>query len=366
MTEHPEPRELHELLAGCLPSGRVRTVVHHLIRGCPVCGAAMASFAEGLLEQERSRGKEAASRGPVLAEDPGYDDAIDRVIESVHHYGRDAAFVRAKTREVLSRIEKHGIDGLADSAPQFKGFAACEALLERSWALRHEDPLQMVELANYATVLADRLSPQPHGPRRLADLRCRIWAALGNAYRVADDLGTAEWALGKAAGFFDQGTGDELLASRLCDLQASLLGAQRRFAPALEALDVVQTIQQRLGDEHLAGRALIKKGIYTGYANDPAAAVTLLAEGFEKIDPAREPALALSAIHNIACFLVDLGRFQEARSLVRVNLWRYVRHGAHLDRIKLRGLQGLIEAGLQNFDLAERELREARTGLAEL
>ena len=66
-----------------------------------------------------------------------------------------------------------------------------------------------------------------------------------------------------------RGTEDELLAARLFNIQASLLGDARRFDLAETALDLVFAIHRRRGDKHQAGRALIKKGIYAGYQGNP-------------------------------------------------------------------------------------------------
>lgn len=272
------------------------------------------------------------------------------------------ASVLARSREALALLEAGGLEGLAAAPSELKGLPAYEAFLERSWSLRHEDPEEMVRLALYATLVAGRLDPEVHGAAQVNDLQCRAWAALGNAYRVADDLDAADFALGRAAELFLEGTRDELLGAHLFDLQASLYGARRSFAAALETLGVIHDLYLRRGDAHLAGRALIKKGIYTGHANDPDEAIRLLQRGLSEIDAEREPQLALSAIHNIAYFLIECGRYREARTLVWQNLPRYETHGGHLDRIKLQGLRGLICAGLGELDRAEDYLAGARRG----
>lgn len=355
MAEHPTPDELQDFLAGGLSAARNRFVVAHLLRGCAACSAALPAEAEVLL----------GTASTVPKESPAYDEAIDRAFAAQRWYGLDALKQRARVRDAFARIKARGIEGLAEAPSDLKGTPAVEALLEQSWALRHDDPQGMLELANYAVLVATQLNPERLGARRLADLQCRAWAALGNAYRVADDLQSAEWALGRAAELHLQGTGDEVLATRLLDLQASLCGAQRRFPTAMEALDAVYTLHLRRGDDHLAGRALVKKGLYTGYSNDAEGAVRLLSEGLSLIDQDRDPQLTLSAVHNIAWFLVDCGRFRQARVLVWENRWRYAEHGGRIDRVKLRWLQGLIDAGMGSLAGAEQALVEARKGLGE-
>jgi tetratricopeptide (TPR) repeat protein len=272
--------------------------------------------------------------------------------------------VDGRVREALSLLEKGGVEELADAPSDLKGLPAFEAILERSWNLRNEDPEEMVRLAMYATLIAGKLEPATHGRERVKDLQCRAWSALGNAYRVADDLDAAEFALGEAAELYLRGTRDELLGAHLFDLQASLFAARRAFSAALQTMDVVHEIYVRQGDSHLAGRALIQKGTYRGLANEPEEAIRLLQRGLAMIDADREPRLALTAIHNTAFFLITCGRFREARSLVWQNLPRY-QGGGQLDRIKLQGLRGLICAGLGELDRAEEYLVAARRGFEE-
>lgn len=273
-----------------------------------------------------------------------------------------------RVREALSLLETGGVEKLAEAPSDLKGLPAYEAFLARSWSLRHDDPEEMVRLALFATLIAGRLDPKVHGPEVVKDLECRAWAELGNAYRVADDLDAADFALGRAAELSLEGTRDELLEARLFDLQASLHGARRSFAAALQTLDVVHEVYIRHGDLHMAGRAIIKKGIYSGLsglANDLEEAIRLLQRGLAMIDAEREPRLALSAVHNTAFFLVGCGRYREARALVWQNLPLYEEHGGQLHRVKLQGLRGLICAGLGELDRAEEYLAAARRGFEE-
>ena len=110
---------------------------------------------------------------------------------------------------------------------------------------------------------------------------------------------------------------------------------------------------------------MISKGIHTGHANDEKRAIQLLIEGLGLIDRKRDPQLTLIAIHNIAWFLVDEGRFREARNLVWENHSRYTQHGGRIERVKLRWLQGRIDTGMGNLASAEEALVEARQGLGE-
>lgn len=352
MAEHPSLEELQDFVRGRLPLARSSSVVKHLIRGCALCSVRLIpELLVGAAEE--------------TTDDPGYDDALDRAFEAQRWHGPAVLEVMVKARQALAVLEAGGIAELIETPWGLKSVAACEALLERSWSRRRDDPQEMLELANYAAFLSDHLGSDRHDPRKLADLRCRAWAALGNAYRVNDDLQSAEWALDRAADLRLQGTGDWRLAAHLLDLKASLHCAQRKFPLAFEALDAVYVIQRRLREDHLAGRALISKGLYTSYANDHDGAICLLTEGLAMIDRERDAELALFAIHNIAWSLMESGRFRKARNVVWEHRWRYDRHGGQIDRVKLRWLQARIDGGLEKLADAEKGLKEARRGLEE-
>ena len=228
--------------------------------------------------------------------------------------------------------------------------------------MRREDPRQMVELARLATEMAEGLDPRRYGEREVADWRAKAWIELANGQRAANDYGSADASLAEASRHLAQGTGSERLRARLLDVKASLEGHRCQFKAAFEALDSVAEIHLRRGDEHLAGRALVSKGMFKGYAGDSAEAYELTRRGRALLDESRDPVLYVQALHNEIGLLVDLGRFKEARSLLWLNLKRLQEQG-RIGRIKLRGLWGLIHTGLGQLDEAARELEEARAEL---
>jgi len=244
-----------------------------------------------------------------------------------------------------------------------RGLAAVEALLQRSWELRQDDPRQMLHLALLATGEAGKLDHEALGESRVEDVRCRAAVELGNAYRVSDRFQEAGEALSEAAEHFRKGTGDHRLQARLLDIQASLYGDQRRFDLCFAALDRMIGLYRELGESHLVGRALISKAVQTHHAGDAVKAIGLLHEGLELIDPAVDPKLAVNAAHNLAWLMIDCGRYREARRILWESLRHDSKHVGHLDRLKARWLEGRINSGLGKLDLAERDFRVAREGL---
>lgn len=346
MNDHPTPAELESFLQGRLGADRVRSIVLHLVRGCASCRAVAAPLLRVMLGPSASA---LSSR-----EEAAYDRAIDRAFETVGEKKDQAAVTTVALLAGRGEPSSPGGNAGLDDLSLYEDFLA------RSWALRYQDPEKMVELACFAVSLAARLSTLLYGPRRVKDLQCRAWTELANAYRVADDLDEAETALGRAAELYLDGSGDELLGVRLYDVYASLCADRRRFALALEAIDTVYDVYRKRGDEHRAGRALVSKGIYTGYAGHPEEAIRLLEQGLARIEDRREPGLTFLAVHNQLCFLVDLGRYEEARQVLEQSRPRCEPAEGRVSRIKLRWLEGRIHAGLDRLGEAERDLREAR------
>lgn len=361
MNDHPTSADLEAFLKADLPMEQATAVLAHLMRGCDLCQAEIAARSPFLFDEaEPAAPVEEMEISPEL--DAAYEAALDRAFAVALGKVNQERNDRDEAAAILLR---RGPFALIDEVTRLGGMAVCEALLARCQDLRHEDPTQMVELARLATDVARNLEVNGFDADQVIDMEARAWGELGNAYRVSEDLLQAEKALGRAFELFEEGSGDPLLAARLFDLQASLLVSQRRFEGALSLLDTVHAIYHRHGDLHSAGRALISKGLYTGYSGEPREAVRLLQQGLGFIDADGDPNLTLSALHNMILFMVDCGRFEEARVLLEENRWRYEQNGARLNQVKHVWLSGLIQAGLGDLDTAEKALVESRKGFTE-
>ncbi|HEX3553004.1 MAG TPA: hypothetical protein VIA62_07215 [Thermoanaerobaculia bacterium] len=313
--QHLTSQDFRTFAEGILPRERARTVVAHLLRGCGACRTAAAPLW--------------SPAAPVAPD--AYDAAFERVA---------ATFAGAQGPE--------RVDGL----------------LQRAWSLRHDDSAEMLRLARLAVLAASGLSAAAPGrsEAEVADLQGRAWAGFGNACRIAGDLEQAQGALDRAAGFLDRGTGDPLSRAQLFDFQASLESARGNYDLALAALDTVQALHHERGDRHLEGRALISKGLQTGYAGRPRDAFRLTQEGLALLDEERDPGLAVSAIHNQLWFLVESGHPAEARDLLASHRERLATGGAQC--LDLLWLEGRIKAGLRELDGALLDLEAAGQAFA--
>jgi hypothetical protein len=107
------------------------------------------------------------------------------------------------------------------------GSGVCEALLTRSWAARHSNPREMLQLANVALEVAAELKTKDLGKAGTAALQARAWGELANAFRVAGEAAAAESAFDEAFGRANE-LGDLHLSAHLLELRASMYGATGR------------------------------------------------------------------------------------------------------------------------------------------
>ncbi|HSK77807.1 MAG TPA: hypothetical protein VLQ45_15250 [Thermoanaerobaculia bacterium] len=364
MDDHLTPAELESLACGRISPERARSLITHLLRGCEPCRAAVTPELRALLSRQAEPGMEGeVVLSPEL--DAAYDLAIDRAFAAALRRETTLAKVASLNgREAaVAWIEAAGLEALPDAPPHIDRFSLIEAILEKSWGLRYESPAAMVRLAATAHALAGRLSPERYGAGRIGDLRFRALTELGNAYRVADELDKAQAALGEAAPVL-QGDVDPFSAARYYNVLASVYGDRRMFELAGAALDVAHASYRSLGDDHLAGRALIKKGIYTGYAGESEEAIRLIREGLGLIREDRDPEVLFLALHNQVHLLMECGRYGEARTVLSDLRRRMPGSRGRVNEVKVRWLEGRICAAAGDLDRAERILLQVRGDFA--
>lgn len=367
---HYSREEMWGAFLGSLSPERAAAVRRHFESGCLTCARTACTMLDELLGEPPGPEEDEAVPGPALtaeaAEPDAYDLAIDRSLERALRAAGHLRKEEARIPDALALLAEKGAQVFGREAPaRLRGLAGVEALLRKSWEIRYEDPHEMVFRAGLAAAWARRLDPERFGAGFVRDVQCRTLIELGNAYRVADELDTAQKTLDEAARVILEGTGDELLEARLCDVQASLYAARRFFAASCEALDTVHAIHQRRGDCHLAGRALLSKAVYIGYQGNLGEAEVLLRRALELIDLELEPALHQVAVHNLLYLLVDQGRFREARTQLFLHRPLYLTIGGRINLLKFRALEGRIAAGLGKLSQAEAIFREVRQGFRE-
>jgi len=359
LTEHPSVAEISALLSKILPPKKQRQILAHLLFECTDCLSQAPINIRALLKFE----------GPVtyLEQEQGETDAaIGRAFNLAIRHQRHLDRERKSAQKAEKILAKGGLETTTRLPLRMGALAKMEALLTRSWALRHENPKLMTQFALLAAECAEQLEARTYGIEQVYDFRCRAQAELGNAYRVLAQLGEAEHAFGLARRFFELGSRNELLEIRLLNLEASLDAEKLRYKEACTSLAKIHTYHLQNGNDHLAGRALLKRGLYEGYAGDERKALGLLSDSLKLIDAEREPSLAYAVRHNQILFLVDLGDFREAeKQLFRLRPL-HPHAGGRIPKLHLRWIGGRIDAGLGRSDRAENIFREVRETSLEL
>jgi tetratricopeptide (TPR) repeat protein len=291
-----------------------------------------------------------------------YDQPVARSFAAAIRLKRVLEEQQTRAREAAALLVRE--EGLSTLAAGPAELGVYEALLQRIAAIRHDDPQATVGLSRVAVEVARALDPGVYGERQVADFQARAWGELGNALRAADDLWEAQQAFEQAFDVLERGTGAAALAARLHDLHASLLGTQRRFQLAFMALDVVRDLYLEVGDTHAAGRVLLKKAVYLQSDGQPEEALKVHRQGVSWLDESRDPELSFIALKNHVGFLVDCGRFREAKRLLFRNRHRRDSAG-RMPAVKLLWLEGRIRYGLGELEAAAAALREAKQSLEE-
>jgi len=355
-TGHPSSAELAALLRGELDPLRVQEVLDHLLRPCESCLESVLNAPETEIDWER------ATVELTPEQDAEYDAAIDKAFGVVRRHARHLRGQRSQAKRILTRLEQ--ADELEAKLPATSGaYAKFRALLDRSWALRHEDPVRMVRLALLAVKCAEQLDARIYGPRRVCDFQCEAQVALGNAFRVSQQLDKAEAAMACARELFELGTHEHLLEISLLQREAALDAARRRFKPATMKLEMVYRYYRQTGDAHLAGRALVQQGLYMTYAGESERALRILRRSLNLIDASSDPTLVYAALHNQIWTLCDCGRFREAEKLLFLIRPLQQHAGGRISLLKLHWEEGRIDAGLRRFDRAEQAFLEVIEGM---
>ena len=355
--DHPSREELAAVNQGTLDPARERAVLAHvLLPPCECCLRALPPSVRILL------GLEPLGAELTPEEDAAYDRAIERSFRVALKHARHLQRQKAQTERGIKILEQKGAEGPASLPHGMDDYARFRALLARSWSLRHENPKLMVQLAIHAVQCTERIDARRYSARRVLDFRSEAQAELGNAFRITEQLVKAEFALRRARELFELGTHNQLLEMRILELEASLDADRRCWENAINKLEKVYRYYRGHGENHLAGRALLKQGIYLSNAGDPGKALELLQKSLSLLDLAFDPVLTYAALHNQVWILLDSSRYREAERQL-FSLRPLLEHsGGSINELRFRWAEGRIDAGLDRLERAEMTLREVRDG----
>jgi tetratricopeptide (TPR) repeat protein len=349
-SRHPDRNAFERFSRGGASAAEERWIEDHLRSGCAVC--------QGEVDEILLR-----SFAPPSEETAGQDAAWDRLFADLGARLARAAAERREAPALLDELlgrpwEEWPVLFRLDR--RLQTIAVCELLIEKSFEEGFRDAARAIGLAERGLLLAGLLDGDRYGRSVVQDLQARAWAYLGNARRIAFDLTGAEEALTRAERLAEGGSADPLEEARILDLRASLLSDQGHFEQAAELLDIVIDIYSELNEPHRKGRAMISKGVFLGYSGWYEEAIRQLRKGLSLVDWDREPRLVLMARHNLAWFLTEFGRAEEA--LRQLERFRHTYHEvpSSWTGLRLAWLEGRIAGYLGRLDEAESALREVR------
>jgi len=351
--DHLTDGDVEGFLSGGLSPDVFRRVVRHLVTGCRACGARIGATVP----------RDAFMPPEPPAEEDAYDAAIDRAWKKVRGLRRrwdkdQARFARG--REWLS-ASPAGFSGLTPGQRQsLVPWVHVEILLWRSSEARYCSPGKMLEDADRAKYVVERIDTTPYGHGFLSDLRVRVWAELANAYRVNELYRHSRAAFRGARELLERGTGNLMLRAYLDELEATLFKDQRRFGEAYELHDEAFAVYRKLGERHLSGRVLTSKAITLALADKPQAATRLFRRALPLLDASRDPQLVTSTQYNLLDALV---RANDLHGAVRVLVQSGLREklsGEPLSLTRLRWVEGKILAKQKRYEEAEKVFAEVR------
>lgn len=361
----PVCMKLEDFGLGRLSPAESRDIVRHLLAGCPDCRRVAVRFVVAGAG-EADEGASSSPNHPANRPDYSAVFANARRVLRRHQaaFSAEQAAASALLEELCARSFEQQWK-MVTSEPRFQTWALCDLLLEssREWGFR--DPGRALELAELGAAVAAQLNRATYGDTRVNDLSARAWATLANAERIRSDFHSAERGFVRAERLLRSGTGDPLEKARVLLLKASLRGNQGRYQEAFRLLDRVVAIARRNGDSHLCGKARITKGFFQGLAGRPAEAIDLLEAGLKEVDVAAEPRLVVAARHNLILHLNDSGRHEEALALLDELRPLYVQLGDRMNLMRLRWLEGKIDAALGRLAAAEGLFRQVQSELVE-
>lgn len=365
---HPTPEALEQFVLGQLSTPEMRQIARHLMTGCQQCQDVTAS----LWEPAELEDPFALVEGEAADEDvrDGYDEVLDRVFARViaaETVIEEQRTVGRKLLEELIQLPEARRHLLVCNSQRFRSRMLCERLIEQSHEDGFNEPRRAIEIANLATLVADRLRLEDgDGEEALNSLRARAWAQLGNAFRVNVQLADAERAFSVAESLLDEGPIALLDRARVHVLLASLRLDQHRFAEALQLFDRAAVIYKKLGQWSLLGRTLHQKALVCSEAGDSEGEMRLLRQALDLIDPQADPRVFLAVRHHLIEALNEGGRSREAFALLFHTRPLYLKAGDRMNLLRLRWLEGRVALGLQRIEQAEVAFRDVREGFHEL
>lgn len=373
LQDHPTPEDLEAFLRNASKPGRAvrnTNILRHLLASCRVCHGRLEAMGWSAPRLERLMYIPGRDREDELGRQGyNYDRAFahaEQVVEEFLAKAPPAPLPFEQLLQELDRVPREAQLSLAEEDERFAIPQLVQPLIERSHAIRYEDPEAMLHWARLARSIASRSAPESLGsPARLADLRARAWGMYGNALRVSGQLREAESTMVTANRYMEAGTGDPVLKARIFEQTASLHFFQRRFGEALVMLADAEEIHRQLGESHALARTLVQESLIFIHTREAEHAVVRLNQAIPLIDHEADPHLLLVACHNLMLCYIDLGQPEKALSIYSESQELYNEFSDSLIQLRASWQEGQLLRDLGHLKAAEASLLRARQGFQE-
>jgi tetratricopeptide (TPR) repeat protein len=261
---------------------------------------------------------------------------------------------------VLRSLDIQALQALVAQAPCLRRWAFIKLEGEESARMASFDAKRALELASFSLRVAERVSDAEDWASRVF-----AWAFLGNARRVGGDLAGAEEAFACSTRIqAERPAGSSELPDpwRLLDLEASLRTSLRQLPEALRLLD--QAVQAAPRNGSMYARLLCKRSNALERMGDSEGSIVAMREALARIDRSAEPRLLCMLYFNLMDSLCSIGQAAEAAEMLPELRRLQAQMGNGLNQIRLRWLEGKIDAGLGRLDAAIESLSGVRAAFA--
>jgi len=313
----------------------------------------------------KDRKTAAAEVPPPLSSDAS---AGDRLAERVKAGDRLAVEEQMKApilyAELLAKPSADRLK-LVRTQPRFTCYLLAEMLLEKSRESWFDDPTKALDASLLAREVVERLDDKSYDRSLLQALKVRSLAYLANALRIKSDFSAAEECFAQVEDLLSEGVLEPLEWAEVMSFRVTLYSNLRKVEEANALLDQMMEVYRAAEDLHQVGRALVQKGHLLWWTNDPEGALEALQEGIPMIEGWREPRMIALALNNLAFYLNNADRPEEALEVLSQARPLLKKQGDRLNMMRMRWVEGSIFASLGKEQQAEDAFLEVSQAFCE-
>lgn len=359
---HPELELLLAADRGEVPKREVR-LRHRRHRDalCRECGFRTSLF-EAVLRDDL--------RTDPAARQRCYADVADGTVDLATAFALDRPDVDSELEVLRTVAPRRLAERIRRSAwPRFRSPLLVEAMIQEARARLHHDGRQALHWLAGARAVVVRAETEVNGREGYApirDLRIRVRAHEGNALRVLGDLRAADAVFVAIRRRLAASEAPAIVVSaELASFEASLRYDQRRLVEADALLERAAKFFRWAEDDAGLAKVLVKRGMVLYMGGDPARAAPCYEAALAAAGAEDDPRTALSAQHNLVLCLCDLGRGEQARSVIEAARQLYLRLGDPTTLNLLAWAEGKVAAALGDDPTALELLGRARASCME-